>query len=120
MFQLTDGTILGDTTFLQLHLIVATLLTKAQTLPLILYICELASVFLNICSQYPIFSWVRDHRVHHKYTETDADPHNARRGLFFSHMGWVMLENHPEVKRRAKEIDMSDIEADPVIQFEEK
>lgn len=26
--------------------------------------------------------WARDHRVHHKYSETDADPHNATRYVF--------------------------------------
>ena len=26
--------------------------------------------------------WARDHRVHHKYSETDADPHNATRYIY--------------------------------------
>lgn len=30
-----------------------------------------------------LFVWIRDHRLHHKFTETDADPHNSRRGVFF-------------------------------------
>lgn len=29
-----------------------------------------------------IYEWCRDHRVHHKFTDTDADPHNAKRGTF--------------------------------------
>ena len=33
-----------------------------------------------------IYIWSRDHRVHHKYSETTADPHNATRGFFFSHV----------------------------------
>ncbi|PSN49612.1 Acyl-CoA Delta(11) desaturase [Blattella germanica] len=67
-----------------------------------------------------LFEWVRDHRVHHRFSETDADPHNAKRGLFFSHVGWLMQKKHPEVKRRGKEVDMSDITSDPVIIYEEK
>jgi stearoyl-CoA desaturase (delta-9 desaturase) len=31
-----------------------------------------------------------------------------------------MQRKHPEVLRRGKEVDMSDILADPVVQFEEK
>jgi stearoyl-CoA desaturase (delta-9 desaturase) len=31
-----------------------------------------------------------------------------------------MVEKHPEVKRRGKQVDMSDVLADPVVQFEEK
>ncbi|XP_063977328.1 uncharacterized protein LOC135162609 [Diachasmimorpha longicaudata] len=65
----------------------------------------------------PIYDWVRDHRVHHKYTETDADPHNSKRGFWFSHVGWLMMKKHPEVHRRGRGLDMSDVEADPVVMF---
>ncbi|XP_051160805.1 acyl-CoA Delta(11) desaturase-like [Leptopilina boulardi] len=71
------------------------------------------------CGQENGRSWVRDHRIHHKYTETDADPHNSNRGFFFSHVGWLMMHRHPEVIRRGKQIDMSDIYADPLVAFGE-
>nr|QLI61962.1 desaturase 7 [Streltzoviella insularis] len=61
--------------------------------------------------------WVRDHRVHHKYSDTDADPHNANRGLFFSHIGWLMMKKNDEVIKRGKQIDMSDIVDDPLLKF---
>ncbi|OXU32084.1 hypothetical protein TSAR_007841 [Trichomalopsis sarcophagae] len=61
--------------------------------------------------------WIRDHRTHHKFTETAADPHDANRGFFFSHVGWLMMKRHPAVKKYGSKVDMSDIEADPVIQF---
>ncbi|GAB1864915.1 Acyl-CoA Delta(11) desaturase [Camponotus japonicus] len=64
-----------------------------------------------------LFDWVRDHRVHHKYTDTDADPHNSNRGFFFSHVGWLMLKKHPDVIRKGRQIDMKDIMADPVAVF---
>ncbi|XP_069675534.1 acyl-CoA Delta-9 desaturase-like [Periplaneta americana] len=67
-----------------------------------------------------MYNWVRDHRVHHKYSDTDADPHNASRGLFFSHVGWLMCKKHPEVRRRGRHVDMTDVEQDPVIVFQEK
>ena len=38
-----------------------------------------------------------DGRVHHKFSETDADPHNAKRGFFFSHVGWLLVRKHPQV-----------------------
>jgi len=68
----------------------------------------------------PLFNWIRDHRVHHKFTDTDADPHNSRRGFFFSHVGWLLMKKHPDVIRKGKEIDLSDVLADPVIQFHQK
>ncbi|XP_049820262.1 acyl-CoA Delta-9 desaturase-like isoform X2 [Aethina tumida] len=67
-----------------------------------------------------IYEWVRDHRVHHKFTDTDADPHNAKRGFFFSHMGWLMLKKHKDVFIKGKTVDLSDLEADPVVMFQKK
>ncbi|XP_011498947.1 PREDICTED: acyl-CoA desaturase [Ceratosolen solmsi marchali] len=83
-------------------------------LRVILMICYVAA------GQNSIYNWVRDHRVHHKFSETDADPHNSKRGFFFSHVGWLMLRKHPEVLRKGKQIDMSDIRMDPVAAFCER
>lgn len=55
------------------------------------------AVFQTLAFQNDIYEWARDHRVHHKFSETDADPHNACRGFFFSHMGWLMYKKHPDV-----------------------
>lgn len=70
--------------------------------------------------QNDIYEWVRDHRVHHKWSETDADPHNARRGFFFAHMGWLCCKKHPEVIAKGKTLDLSDLEGDPMIDFQRK
>lgn len=77
-------------------------------------------MFSFIIRKNSIYDWVRDHRVHHKYSETDADPHNANRGFFFAHVGWLMQKKHPEVIRRGKTIDMSDITNDPLLRFHTK
>lgn len=81
-------------------------------------------LFLMICQttmlQNDIHEWVRDHRVHHKFTDTDADPHNSRRGFFFSHIGWLMLRKHKDVFEKGKTVDMSDIDADPIVTFQRK
>ncbi len=47
-----------------------------------------------IAAENSIFVWSRDHRVHHKYSETDADPHNSNRGFFFAHVSHIGLSNH--------------------------
>jgi stearoyl-CoA desaturase (delta-9 desaturase) len=31
--------------------------------------------------------WSLLHRAHHRFTDTDDDPYNARRGFWFAHMG---------------------------------
>lgn len=64
------------------------------------------------------FRKARDHRVHHKYSETDADPHNATRGFFFSHVGWLLCRKHPDVIAAGKKLDISDLRADPILKFQ--
>nr|UEN71132.1 acyl-CoA delta(11) desaturase 2 [Glyphodes pyloalis] len=78
------------------------------------------AVLQTMAFQNHIYEWVRDHRVHHKFTETDADPHNARRGFFFSHIGWLMVRKHKEVFEKGASIDMSDLEKDPIVMFQKK
>ena len=74
----------------------------------------------TICFQNDLIEWSRDHRTHHKYSETNADPHNAKRGFFFAHVGWLMMRKHPQVIIKGQGIDMSDLKADPVVRFQHK
>jgi len=78
------------------------------------------TLFNTIAFQDCAIHWARDHRVHHKYSETDADPHNATRGFFFSHVGWLLCRKHPEVIAAGKKLDLSDLEADPILAFQKK
>ena len=74
----------------------------------------------SVANQGSITHWVRDHRVHHRHSETTADPHDATRGLFFSHIGWLLVRKHPQVIEAGRAIDMSDVLSDPVVQFENR
>ncbi|XP_026501242.1 acyl-CoA Delta-9 desaturase-like [Vanessa tameamea] len=80
----------------------------------------LLTIFNTIAFQDSVLDWARDHRMHHKYSETDADPHNATRGFFFSHVGWLLVRKHREIKEKGHTIDMSDLKADPVLRFQKK
>ncbi|XP_048484754.1 acyl-CoA Delta(11) desaturase [Plutella xylostella] len=81
-------------------------------------------IFLLTCfssaGQNTLTQWVRDHRLHHKYSDTAADPHDATRGLFFSHIGWLMMRKNDQVLSKGKEIDMSDVLADPLVRLHER
>ncbi|GBP15048.1 Acyl-CoA desaturase 3 [Eumeta japonica] len=78
-------------------------------------------IFLQtMAGQNCMYIWVRDHRLHHRYSDTDADPHNAKRGFFFCHIGWLMSKKHPYVKLMGKNIDMSDLEADWMVMFQKR
>ncbi|KAF7282878.1 hypothetical protein GWI33_001856 [Rhynchophorus ferrugineus] len=83
-------------------------------LKIILVICN------TLAHENSIIVWARDHRVHHKYSDTDADPHNAKRGFFFSHVGWLLCKKHPEVKSKGKLLDISDLYTDPIVYFQHK
>ncbi|XP_030559244.1 acyl-CoA Delta(11) desaturase-like [Drosophila novamexicana] len=76
--------------------------------------------FNTIAFQDAAFHWARDHRVHHKFSETDADPHNATRGFFFSHVGWLLCKKHPDVVAKGKSLDVSDLRADRILMFQLK
>ncbi|XP_046406050.1 acyl-CoA Delta-9 desaturase-like [Ischnura elegans] len=78
------------------------------------------AVFQTIAFQNHIYEWVRDHRVHHKFSESDADPHNANRGFFFSHIGWLLCKKHPDVIRKGKTVDMSDLEEDFIVVWQRR
>jgi sn-1 stearoyl-lipid 9-desaturase len=68
------------------------------------------------CQGGPI-DWIGLHRIHHKYSDTQPDPHDSNKGFWWSHMGW-MLYNVPaqtDVPRYTK-----DICDDPVYQFFQK
>ncbi|KAI3857480.1 hypothetical protein MKX03_015403 [Papaver bracteatum] len=41
----------------------------------------------------PIFL-VRIHRYHHKFTDSDRDPHSPNEGFWFSHITWVFHHNY--------------------------
>lgn len=77
-------------------------------------------IFNTISFQNSIYEWVRDHRVHHKFCDSNADPHNVQRGFFFSHMGWLLLKKHPDVKSKGASIDMSDLKQDEIVMFQRR
>ncbi|CRK88979.1 CLUMA_CG002687, isoform A [Clunio marinus] len=78
----------------------------------------LLMIFNTMAFQDCVIHWARDHRVHHKYFDTNADPHNSTRGFFFSHVGWLLTRKHPEVHAAGKKLDISDLESDPVLRFQ--
>ncbi|KAI8609577.1 hypothetical protein BC830DRAFT_1070773, partial [Chytriomyces sp. MP71] len=36
--------------------------------------------------------WCRGHRIHHRFTDTEKDPYNAKNGFFWSHLGWMIMK----------------------------
>ncbi|XP_076673438.1 acyl-CoA Delta-9 desaturase-like isoform X2 [Andrena cerasifolii] len=80
----------------------------------------LLMIFQTIAFEWSAIIWARDHRLHHKYSETNADPFNPSRGFFFAHIGWLLCRKHPDVKEKGKEIDVTDLEKNPVLAFQRR
>jgi stearoyl-CoA desaturase (Delta-9 desaturase) len=59
--------------------------------------------------------WGRNHRIHHRYIDTDKDPYNAKRGFFYSHIGWMLMNQDYELLGR---IDISDFHTNKDIMFQ--
>jgi stearoyl-CoA desaturase (delta-9 desaturase) len=34
--------------------------------------------------------WVATHRIHHKFTEQEGDPHSTRPGFWWAQIGWIV------------------------------
>lgn len=53
------------------------------------------AVFGGMALQNSILVWCASHRVHHRHVDdVERDPYSVRRGLWFSHVGW-MLRDYP-------------------------
>jgi len=78
-------------------------------------------LFLAFCGagavQGSIRWWSRDHRAHHRYTDTDKDPYSVRKGLLYSHLGWMIMKQNP---KRIGRTDISDLNEDPIVVFQHK
>ncbi|GAA3200838.1 acyl-CoA desaturase [Actinocorallia longicatena] len=69
----------------------------------------------------PVMHWVADHRRHHKFSDTEGDPHSPWKygddakalfkGLIWSHYGWLYASKATNVDKYAK-----DLKADPDMQ----
>lgn len=78
----------------------------------------LFALFGAAALQNSILVWSSGHRRHHRHVDhKDLDPYSAKRGLWFSHIGWMLREYDA-----AKE-DFSnarDLQRDPIVMWQHK
>ena len=48
------------------------------------------SIFATMSMQDPPDKWIATHRMHHKFVDTEKDPHSARSGFWWPQIGWVL------------------------------
>ncbi len=68
--------------------------------------------------QNSILVWASDHRRHHRHVDdNEMDPYSAGRGLWFSHMGWMLRDyktNEPDFD------NARDLQRDPIVMFQHR
>jgi stearoyl-CoA desaturase (delta-9 desaturase) len=75
-------------------------------------------VFGTMALQNSVFAWCSGHRSHHLYVDDeDRDPYSARRGFWFSHIGW-MLREYPSGRCDFRNIP--DLQKDPMLAFQHR
>jgi stearoyl-CoA desaturase (Delta-9 desaturase) len=68
--------------------------------------------------QNSILIWSSQHRTHHRFVDdVDKDPYSAKRGFWFSHMGWI-LRNYPSGENDFT--NAKDLERDPIVMFQHR
>ena len=67
-----------------------------------------------------IYHWTRDHRMHHRYTDSELDPHSIQYGFWYSHVGWLCFQKTPQLRDAAKQVNLSDLENDSIVMFQHR
>ncbi len=63
--------------------------------------------------------WSSDHRIHHKHVDNnDKDPYSAKRGFWFSHIGWMLREYNANTY--ADYSNCRDLQKDKIVMWQHK
>jgi len=65
-------------------------------------------------------TWVATHRIHHAYTDKEGDPHDAHRGLIWTHIDWLYRPNEARPSPAEEQRYAPDLWKDPVYRFLDK
>jgi len=75
-------------------------------------------LFGAMALQNSILVWGSQHRTHHRFVDDwDKDPYSAKRGFWFSHMGWI-LRDYPSGRNDFS--NARDLERDPIVMFQHR
>jgi len=69
--------------------------------------------------QNSILHWASDHRIHHKHVDNnDLDPYSAKKGFWYSHMGWMCREYQGSRYHDYKNV--RDLQKDNIVMWQHK
>ena len=61
--------------------------------------------------------WCRHHRAHHRYADTSKDPYNVRKGLLWSHFGWMIFKRD---RRTVGQANITDLMQDKILAWQSR
>ena len=59
--------------------------------------------------------WATMHRAHHRYVDTERDPHTPKRGLKYAYSGWMFEDDYPAYID--PNVQSKDLVGDPIYQY---
>ena len=69
--------------------------------------------------QNSILHWSSDHRVHHKHVDSnDIDPYSAKRGFWYSHIGWMLRDYQGKTYNDYDNV--RDLQKDKIVMWQHK
>ena len=75
-------------------------------------------LFGTMALQNSVLTWASNHRTHHAHVDdNDRDPYSARRGFWFSHIGWMLRDyssGHTDYS------NVRDLQRDPMLMFQHR
>jgi len=75
-------------------------------------------LFGTMALQNSILVWSSNHRTHHNHVDdNERDPYSAKRGFWFSHIGWMLREYASSQTDLA---NVKDLKADPLVMFQHR
>jgi stearoyl-CoA desaturase (delta-9 desaturase) len=87
-----------------------------QANPVVRFIFAIGGAF---AVQNSILHWSSDHRIHHLYVDNnEKDPYSAKRGFWYSHIGWMLREYQSQ--RYHDYQNVRDLQRDPIVMWQHK
>ncbi len=85
---------------------------EASTFVRLMYALFGAAAFQN-----SILKWATDHRIHHRFVDSDKDPYSIKKGFLYAHIGWMLFkeEQHPHYKAYQR-----DLVNDKIVMWQDK
>lgn len=80
-----------------------------------LFVESILLFFASMSFMGSVFEWAADHRIHHRFVDSDRDPYNIKKGFWHAHMLWI-FKKRPKFDRSA----IPDLTSRKILRFQHK